>query len=262
MLDKLIHIEGSDSPETRIFSHLDDKVFKEQELICCDGQKLTKRLLQSPYACKGILAVKSFYEENESLIMENMPSGPMYCAPKKVVEGIVGYRLHKGVISIGERPRFTELHKLDDRILVLNDVQNSENVGAIVRSAHAFGIRSIIIDSTGCSPFVRRCARVSMGSVFKMKVHQTEDILSSLNTLKESGFHLVSTGDQAGAKELAQTKFPNKGALIVGNEGHGVLPSIVEIAHENVRIETSADIDSLNVSIATSLLLYKWKQCF
>ena len=261
MLEKLIEIDDIDSPETKIFSHLDDRVFKDNNYICCDGQKLTLRLLQSPYQCHSILAVRSFYEENKELIQEKAGNARLYCAPKKIVESIVGYRLHKGVIAVGERPSFSTLSELDDRILILNDVQNSENVGAIVRSAHAFGIRSIIVDVTGCSPFVRRSARVSMGSIFKMKVHQSEDLVATIEGLKSLGYLVVATGDEhPKTQKLSDVSLPQKGALIVGNEGHGVSEEVINASHLNVRIETSEDIDSLNAAIAGSLLLYEWNK--
>ena len=132
-------------------------------------------------------------------------------------------------MALADRPEDLNVGDLGDKILVLNGVNNAENVGAICRSALAFGVDSVVIDSNSCSPFLRRAIRVSMGSVFKLKFLHTENLQGLLNEIHGIGYSIVSASNDEGASKLRSVKFEAKTALVLGNEGDGVEKAVKKL---------------------------------
>ena len=181
----------------------------------------------------------------------------LFILKKSDTSDIVGYNIHQGVMALGQRPSDVSVGDLGDKVLVLNGVNNAENVGAICRSALAFGVDSIIIDSKSCSPFVRRAIRVSMGSVFKLKFMHTDKLSEVLKELTTREYSIVSASNDENACRLKDVSFAKRCALILGNEGDGVESLVKEVSDAVVKIPINPEVDSLNVAVASSILLYE-----
>lgn len=143
---------------------------------------------------------------------------------------------------------------VSDRILVLDDVQDPDNVGALIRSAAAFGFLHIILSSKSADLYNEKTIRASKGATFDVFVER-KNIIEAIKHLKAEGYQLI----YADAHEKGHVEKANKTVLILGNEGHGVSDEVKKIADGTVHIETK-HVESLNVSVAGSILMYLWRE--
>lgn len=170
---------------------------------------------------------------------------------------VAGFPFHRHAIALLKRPTPLSLDDLELPALFLNGVTSPENVGSITRTCVAFGIKSLIFDYSSCSPYIRRCARVSMGNCFRLKVIKSELPLTDLKAIKNKGAQLVSFELAQNSTSLQKTKLEKNSVLIFGSEGHGVEQGILEISDKVVKIAMSAEVGSLNVSQSAAIALYQ-----
>lgn len=140
--------------------------------------------------------------------------------------------------------------------LILDRVMDPGNLGTIIRSAEAFGVSAIFL-SKGCVDLYNdKVLRSTMGSLFNIPIIDNCNIPEIINNLKEKEFNIVCT-HLKGEKKPFEVNFLNKTAIIIGNEANGVLDEYVNISDEIVKIHMVGKVESINVSIATSIILYE-----
>lgn len=247
-----------DNPILETFRLQKDSLLRQRGEVLLDSAKIVERFLKTSLKLKVLVAHESFLEQNAELI-EKQGDAKIFLAAKDIMESIVGFRIHSGVIALGERPADTPLEELDDHIVFLNGVNNSENIGAIARNALAFGAQSIIADPQSCTPFVRRSIRVSMGAVLKCKLHHSSNGLASIETLKGLGYKIFGATLSQKSIDLHKTKFPKKSVLVIGQEGDGIHQDIEAELDQGVHIAMEDGIDSLNAAVASGIFLHKMK---
>ncbi len=231
-------------------SHLDANVF------VAEGEKVVLRLLGSALKIHSIFAILEFYERYENLISSKMvPEEKKFYASKSLMEKIVGFHLHSGIMAIGHIPANTELSQLSNRIVALNKINNSENVGQIVRICRAFGFDSLLVDEQTTSPFLRRAVRVSMGNVFYLKVRKANNFYYELNWLKQNGYKIISCEVTSNSLSIFDFYFPDKFVLIFGNEDDGISSEVLKFSDSIIEIPIERNVDSLNVAVATAITL-------
>ncbi len=234
-----------------------DRMLSGEDMIV-DSEKVVLRAIKSGIKFRSILATQKYFDRYEKLFADL--GCEMYVAPHRLLEDIVGHRVHQGLMALCDRPDDCPIEYMGDRIIVLNSVQDVQNVGSIVRSAHAFGVDSIIVDQQGCSPFGRRSVRVSMGSIFSMKVNHSEDLAADLWDLHDAhGYQIIEAAKRPHAISTAEATYNPKSILIIGNENSGLKRDVQEICDMTVQIPVSDTIDSLNAACAASVLLYAWQ---
>jgi len=182
---------------------------------------------------------------------------PIYIAPTKVMKEIVGYTIHQGMMAVIDKPEFVTFDKIKGNVLVLNSLTSPENIGSIVRSCAAFNVDTIIIDEKTCSPYIRRCIRVSTGNIFNVKIYKSSNLKDDLIHLQHSGYTILSTANSSKAISLNKHKFSKTSAIIIGNEGNGIQKDILEISDNILKIDIDKNVTSLNAAIAASLVLYQ-----
>lgn len=170
---------------------------------------------------------------------------------------VAGFPFHRHAIALLKRPIPLPIDQLELPALLLNGVTSPENVGSITRTCVAFGIKSLIFDYSSCSPYIRRCARVSMGNCFRLKVIKSELPLTDLKMIKSQGVELISFELAENSTSLQKTKLSKNSVLIFGSEGHGVEQGILEISDKVVKIDMAAEVGSLNVSQSAAIALYQ-----
>lgn len=222
-----------------------------------DSDKVVYRCLNKGLEVQKILGTRPFVEKLLRDFPDLQDHPLLFCGDKPVLESIVGHRLHHGVVGVFKRPEDAPKHSFGNRIVLFNGVNNAENVGAIIRSAHAFGFDTVICDQESCSPYVRRAVRVSMGSVFSLKVLHTDSIYQQLIDLKKSGYRIYGSAISPKAQSCRNIQPTDKFVLVLGSEGHGMSPEALELCDQVIRIPTVNHIDSLNVAVASGVLLYQ-----
>ena len=254
----LTEIDDLDTPSLQIYRQLRDNAFSEDNSFIADSPKVVNMLLETAVEVKSILATKEYYEEFETLIRQKkIPR--LYVAEKKVIEKIVGHKVHHNVMMHGIRPAETPLSELDDTIIMLDEITSTENIGSIARSAAALGVGSYLLPTQGPHPYGRRALRVSMGHVSKLKVHRYDDIFATLETLKANGYSIFAAEVTDDAVPLVEIKVPSRWVLLMGHEGRGISPEVLSTCDEAVQIEMEPGIRSFNVGVAAAILMYQFK---
>ena len=197
---------------------------------------------------------------------ENIPFIDKYCtninfpilvANNEIMKKIVGHKIHQGIMAVIDKPKFISFDEINGNIVVLNGLTSPENVGSIVRSCAAFNIDTIIIDEKTCSPFIRRCIRVSTGNIFNIKVYQTSKLKDNLKILQDKNYSILTTANSTKAISLNKYKFPDNCAVVIGSEGNGVNQDILDLSDAILKIPINDEVTSLNAAIATSIVLFQ-----
>jgi len=231
------------------FTKLRDHTLNDQGLILVESEKifLQFKIINHPFL--KILSTREFAAKYK------LEGDNVFIASRETLEQIAGFKIHFQVIFLARKPIDSSLYNLDDRVILLNGLSSPENVGSIVRSACAFNINSIITDEKSCSPFLRRCIRVSMGNIFAMKTFHSNDIRSDLKTLRTLGYTIISSANIDQAIELSNYVFPKKCILIIGSEGHGIDQDIIEYSDITLKIKINPQVAHLNAGNAAAIFL-------
>jgi len=239
------------------FSERRDSLLRQNQVMIVDSDKVVSRMIKGGYRIKRLLATERFLRILQAGELRLAPDVEVFLGDKPVVEQIIGHRIHHGVVAIAERPEDCSLDALGDRLVILNGVVSSENVGAIVRCCHAFGFSGLIADQLSCTPWVRRAIRVSMGSVFSLNIYHTDKLLELMSKLKGQGYALYGSGIVPHSISSKGFLPNNRFALILGSEGAGMQQAVIDACDVVLQIPVDAGIDSLNVAVASGVLLYQ-----
>lgn len=181
---------------------------------------------------------------------------PFHVADRQVFERITGFDVHRGVLAIAERPPDPDLDGLlatSSRVLVIEGVADSANVGSLFRNAAALGADAVLLDPSCCDPLLRRSVRVSIGTVLHVPFTRVADWPAGL---RDRGLTVLALTPDATAIALADVEPPKRFALLVGTEGDGLSDAALAAADVHVRIPMTKGVDSVNVATAAAIALY------
>jgi tRNA G18 (ribose-2'-O)-methylase SpoU len=255
---KLIKIDETNRADIEIYHKLRENAFAEDNSFIADSPKVVNILLESDIEVKSILATKEYYDEFSELISKKkIPK--LFVIDKKEMQEIIGHKIHHNCMMHGVRPKETTLESLGDNIIMLDEITSTENVGSIARSAAALGVDSYLLPRQSPHPYARRALRVSMGHIVKLHVHIYDDIFSTLEALKADGYKIFGAEVTSDSTLLMDVKVPKKWVLLMGHEGKGLSPEVIDMCDEIVQIEMMGYVRSFNVGVAASILMYKFK---
>ncbi len=190
-------------------------------------------------------------------IMADLPTGiPVYTAPQSLMDEVVGFPIHRGVLACARKGDRAPLASLlaSNRLLVLNQISNHDNVGAAFRNAAAFGADGVVLDAGSCDPLYRKSIRVSSGASLWLPYHHGGTGTQHVAALKAAGFTIWAMTPRPDAVPLGQLQPPDKLALLLGAEGPGLADELIA-ACQPVRIPMSTGFDSVNVATAGAIAL-------
>ena len=253
-------VENLDDPRLWPYRELKDRALdRGGGYFIAEGEHVVRRLLASDFAVESV-----FLSTKRVDVAADVPAGvPVYVAPQGVMEGVLGFKFHSGVIACGRRkPRRT----IDDvvpkdaarlTLVVCPDISNVENIGSIIRLSAGFGVDALILGEKCHDPFWRQSVRVSMGTVFSLPIVHTDDLLRDLGRLRsEWGVELAATVLAADAEPLDRAVRSARFGLLFGGEAQGLEPAYVEACQRRVTIPMKLGTDSLNVAVAAGIFLY------
>lgn len=247
-------IESIDDPKIFEFLSLRNNRLEKGQMIA-ESPRVVQKAIETNRKIYKIFCTPEFKLENNQLLA---PFDTItYTAKKELMQEIVGFKLHHGIMALIDQPNFVEQSELDDKILILNGLSSPENIGTLIRTAASFNIRSIIIDTKTCSPYMRRCVRVSMGNIFFVKVHLTHDLKETITSLKNDNYEVLSAANEENASSIHKYKFIEKTAVIIGSEGHGIDQEILDCSSQIIKIDIEDDVAHINAASAGSIFLYK-----
>ncbi|MCA9624206.1 MAG: RNA methyltransferase [Myxococcales bacterium] len=213
------------------------------------------------YPIRSVFLAESRLDKVADALRALPPEVPIYVAPQAVLSGVVGFRLHRGVLASGERPAGDDLATIlgeARRVVVLEGLTNHDNVGSVFRNAAAFGVDGVILDETSCDPLYRKAIRVSVGASLFVPWTRSPSTAASLAALREAGFFVIALSPRLDAMPLEQAvpRDGRKVALLVGTEGPGLTTASMGRADVVARIDMAPGFDSLNVATATGIGLF------
>jgi tRNA G18 (ribose-2'-O)-methylase SpoU len=225
-------------------------------VVIAEGTSVVERLLGSPYPVRSVVGVET---KLRALAPVLAASGTThYLVDKWVLSEAVGFRVTRGVLGSADRPPPTDLPTLlraARRVVVLEQLNDFENLGALFRNAAAFGIDAVLLDPRTADPLYRRSVRVSMGHVLRVPFARLpEPWPKSLELLQSRGFQVMAMTPRASAVALRSVPVPPRWAVLVGAEGAGLTDAALAAADVQVRIPMAPGVDSLNVATAAAVV--------
>ena len=183
----------------------------------------------------------------------------MFVAPPGAFERLTGVDLHRGALTSVHRPAPrapADLLPGARRLVVLEDVVDHTNIGAVFRSAAALGADGVLVSPRCADPLYRRSVRVSMGTALHLPWARAQRWPQDLDLLREAGFAVVALALTDDAVPLEEFRAPERVALLLGTEGDGLSRRAVASADVVVRIPMAAGVDSLNVAAASAVAMW------
>jgi tRNA G18 (ribose-2'-O)-methylase SpoU len=262
----VIRIERLGDPRIADYRLLaDPDALVRANLFVAEGRLVVKRLLSLPFRTRSILVtLPAFGALTESIRVAN-PSLPVYLVDQSLMDGVVGFNIHRGCLALAERPRPLTLAEglAPDatRLVVVERVNNPDNIGGIFRSAAAFGVDAVVVGPNCSDPLYRKAIRTSMAATLHVPFLVAGPWPGALAVLRERGFHVIALTPAADALPLDQCPRDRpRVALLVGAEGQGLSIEAMDAADERVSIPMRGGTDSLNVAVAASIALYHFRR--
>ena len=263
----VLPVESLTDPRLSDYAHLTDVALKkargsEHGLYLAESLLVFERALRAGHAPRSVLALGTSTEEAEAVLAEHgFAAIPIFTGPGELLAELTGYILHRGLIASMNRPALAnpaELIRNARRIVVLENVVDPTNVGAIFRSAGAIGADAVLVTPRCSDPFYRRAIRVSMGTVLQVPWTRVGEWPETRELLVEAGFHVAAlalTPDAVSLRDF-QARLPERLALVLGAEGDGLTPEAIAAADTVVQIPMKHGIDSLNVAAASAVAMW------
>jgi tRNA G18 (ribose-2'-O)-methylase SpoU len=251
----------NDIEDERLLAYRDllrAKTSRRSGRFIVEGQLLVERLVASSFSMHSILV-----DERRIGLLPVVPEDCLiYLMSAKLIEEIVGYNFHRGILACGIRkpqpPLNDVLQDITDpaTILVCVGIQDPTNLGSILRSAAAFGVCAVILGHHCSDPLSRRVLRVSMGAALKLPLIEVADLAFDLNRL-HSEFHFERFAMVLDNAELLDHATRSiRTAILIGNEAHGLPHEIAVACERRVTIPMQLDTDSLNAAVASGIILH------
>lgn len=234
----------------------------ERGLYIAESEKVIRRALRAGHRPRSLLMARRWLTDLADVVAAAEADGiPVFVGEHDIIERLTGFHLHRGALASMERPALPTVHAVLDgarRVAVLEDIVDHTNVGAAFRSAAALGVDAVLVTPRCADPFYRRSIRVSMGTVFQVPWTRIDPWPGGIEVLRGQGFLTAALSlepDSITLDELTARR-PERLALILGTEGHGLSPRTIASADVSVRIPMSGGVDSLNIAAAAAVAFY------
>ncbi|WP_117215441.1 TrmH family RNA methyltransferase [Allorhizocola rhizosphaerae] len=227
-------------------------------LFIAEGELVLRRALRAGYRPRSILVEAKRFEQ----VADLEGAAPIYGAAPSVLEEITGFHVHRGVLASFHRnplPPASEVLAAARRVVILEDINNHTNIGAIFRGVAALGIDAVLLSPTCADPLYRRSVRVSMGEVFAIPYVTLAPWPDGLKLVRDAGYTLLAMTPDPEAIPLQElgSRERQRPALLLGAEGPGLSRLALEASDFRVRIPMRRNVDSLNVAAATAVACWE-----
>jgi tRNA G18 (ribose-2'-O)-methylase SpoU len=233
----------------------------EQGLFIAEGEKVIRRAIEAGYRPRSFLLAERWLASLRD-VLEGWPAVPVFVVTERLAEQVTGFHVHRGALASLHREQRHRIEQLlaMRRLVVLEDIVDHTNVGAILRNAAGLGWDGALLSPRAADPLYRRSVKVSMGAVFSLPWARLQDWHHAPEMLAAGGFLTVAlslAGDAIELGELAARLTPQtKVAVMLGTEGAGLSKRWSDGAAVRARIPMSGGIDSLNVAAAAAIACY------
>ena len=255
--------QGVEVFSTLTEAQLRNRLEPDKGIFIAESPKVIHVALDAGYEPLSLLCERRHIMGDAAGIIERCGDIPVYTGERDLLASLTGYTLTRGVLCAMRRPTppdVADLCRNACRVVVIDAVTDTTNIGAIFRSAAALGIDAVLLTPTSCDPLNRRAVRVSMGSVFLVPWTWIEGEVTP--TLNELGFKTaaMALSDDSITLDDPVLKAVPRLALIMGTEGDGLAREVITAADHVVRIPMQHDVDSLNVAAAAAVAFWELRK--
>lgn len=269
---ELIDITGLDMPELNMYVGTSEvqllRYFEPQPgVFVAESPNVILRALDAGYEPLSLLIEKSQAEGAAKEVITRVGRVPVYVAEAEVLKKLTGFEMTRGVLCAMRRKVMSSMEEIcagTKRIVVLENVMNPTNVGAIFRSAAALGMDGILLTDGCADPLYRRAARVSMGTVFQipwtyLDKHTAKWPEHAMENLRKMGFKTAAMAltDESVGIDYPALQAEEKLAIVLGTEGDGLATSTIANCDYTVKIPMAHGVDSLNVAAASAVAFWE-----
>ncbi|MEU8045835.1 RNA methyltransferase [Micromonospora echinofusca] len=228
-------------------------------LFIAEGELVLRRALRAGYPARSYLVDAKRVDQLADL---DTGDAPVYAATQDVLQRATGFHVHRGVLASFRRkplPVAADVLAAARRVVILEDVNNHTNLGAVFRGAAALGIDAVLLSPSCADPLYRRSVRVSMGEVFAVPYAKLEQWPAGLDQVREAGFTVLAmtpAPDAVPIQRLTPTQ-RERAALLLGAEGPGLTAAAQSASDVRVVIPMRRGVDSLNVAAAAAVAFWE-----
>ena len=257
-------VENSDDPRLSDYFRLTDVALRrvsepEGGLYIAESTKVIQRALEAGHRPRSVLLQEKWIPDLEPLLTEL--DVPVFVAPPEMLESITGFVLHRGALASMHRPELPNVQELlrdARRVVVLEDIVDHTNVGAIFRAVAGLGADAVLVSPRCADPLYRRSVRVSMAAVLQVPWTRLPEWPQGADELRAAGFKIaaLALSDDAVSLDDYATSAPDRVAMVFGTEGDGLSRAAMDNADTIVTIPMLHGVDSLNVAAASAVTLW------
>ncbi|MBJ6124940.1 TrmH family RNA methyltransferase [Microvirga splendida] len=258
----------SDPDDSRIEAY---RAVRERDLagrqhrFVAEGEVVLRVLLRQPrFEIESLLLAEGRVETLSDALALLPSNVPVYTANRQVMDAIVGFPIHRGILAVARRPSLPPvealLASLPEKALVVGliGLANHDNVGGIFRNAAAFGADAVLLDQETCDPLYRKAVRVSVGGALVVPFTRAPSADALVQALEAASFEVMALSP-SGMQVLSQVRPARRTALLLGAEGPGLPPELLARAR-TVSIPMAGGFDSLNVATTSGIALHHLTQ--
>jgi len=261
----VLTIEDPEDPRLADYREIRDAERRLRDgTFIAEGRQVVRRLLSvGRYRVRSALVTPpALHALGEALGAAGVPT---YLVRQDVVEAVVGMEFHHGCLAAGERGAESTAEAvlaeaLGPRLMVLEGLGDSSNVGALFRNALAFGVGAVFLAPGTADPLYRKAIRVSSGATVALPFARFADWPRDLERLRDAGYTVLALTPRAEAMDIGELgagrALPARVALLLGTEGSGLSAEALAAADLQVRIPMAPEMDSLNVAAAGAVALH------
>lgn len=232
-------------------------------LYIAESTKVITRALAAGHRPRSVLLQEQWLDDVERMLatVPGTEDVPVYVGDSALLERLTGYHLHRGALAAMHRPVLPTVGELLQgarRVVVLEDIVDHTNVGAIFRAVAGLGADAVLVSPRCADPLYRRSVRVSMGTVLQVPWTRLPEWSEARPLLAEAGFHIaaLALADDAVSLDAFAAHPPERVAITLGAEGDGLSRSALGAADTIVTIPMLHGVDSLNVASASAVALW------
>jgi tRNA G18 (ribose-2'-O)-methylase SpoU len=261
---RITRITDLDRPDLADYARLTDVALRrvsepEGGLYIAESSKVIERALRAGHVPRSVLMTERWLADVEPLVAHL--DGEIFVGDAALLETLTGYHLHRGALAAMHRPELPSVESLLEgarRVVVLEDIVDHTNVGAIFRAVAGLGADAVLVTPRCADPLYRRSVRVSMGTVLQVPWTRLPEWPHGAELLRDAGFEVaaLALADDAVPLDEYAASAPERVALLLGTEGDGLSRDALRAADRVVTIPMLHGVDSLNVAAASAVALW------
>jgi tRNA G18 (ribose-2'-O)-methylase SpoU len=262
---RIERVDRAEDPRLADYRDLTDVALRrvlepEGGLYIAESAKVIGRAISAGHRPRSVLVQEKWLTDVEPLL-DGEPEVPVYVVPADVAESLTGFAVHRGALAAMHRPAMRDVADVvagARLVVVLEDIVDHTNVGAVFRSAAGLGADAVLVTPRCADPLYRRSVRVSMGTVFQVPWTRLPEWPQGGEALHDAGFTIaaLALADDAVALDAFAADPPARTALLLGAEGDGLSRRALAAADTIVTIPMGGGVDSLNVAAASAVALW------